>query len=452
MGGAASLPEGLAPDVRAYLGVAGPLGNWAHLLPISVIRAGYLLGSMHDSKLLQYSRNVTTSDVSFQTAYAPGGESSLVTIRLYRPSFKFTPSTPGTAVEGESSKESSTLPPAIVLYCHGGGFTIGSIRSHDGMCRCLAVESQTIVASVEYSLGPEHTFTTPINPLDDCVAAYAWLVRNAGGLLGVSTPVRIAISGDSAGAHLSINIARRIRSHNANFIATHPTDEAARAGKPTAAIPAPQPVKDATPGGGGDDSVGPVSRTRLGKIPGCDAPLPMPCLIAPLYPVTDYSSNSASRQAYGAGLELTSGLITVFNDCSLGPDTTLHAALKRDVIVSPLLSTDLAGFPPTLLLTSQFDVLHDEGVEFAHALTRSGVPTLHVEAVGQIHGFVTHMDVLPSALRIFVSFAHSMRDFLATGTFPVPLPEAGSTGTSTGATTTGELLAGAGQGTVVAAE
>ena len=94
----------------------------------------------------------------------------------------------------------------VVVWIHGGGFVCGDLESYDFVARRLAVESGAAVFSVDYRLAPEHPF--PI-PLDDCHAALAWIVANAGEL-GVDGS-RVAVAGDSAGGNLSAALALRCR-------------------------------------------------------------------------------------------------------------------------------------------------------------------------------------------------------------------------------------------------
>lgn len=86
----------------------------------------------------------------------------------------------------------------VLLYFHGGGFTIGSIDSHDTLCRVLAHLSGCAVLSVGYRLAPEHRFPTAV---EDAWDASAWLARE-GRALGLDT-TRIALGGDSAGGTLA---------------------------------------------------------------------------------------------------------------------------------------------------------------------------------------------------------------------------------------------------------
>ena len=74
-------------------------------------------------------------------------------------------------------KKSADHQGRTLLYFHGGGFSIGSLRTHDSLCRHLANLLGWRVFSVEYRLAPEYRF--PI-PLEDCDKAMDWLVDNSG--------------------------------------------------------------------------------------------------------------------------------------------------------------------------------------------------------------------------------------------------------------------------------
>jgi acetyl esterase len=86
----------------------------------------------------------------------------------------------------------------VLLFFHGGGFTVGSIATHDILCRVLSRQSGCAVVSLDYRLAPAHKFPTASNDAWDALAhlakrAHAW------GLDGT----RIAVGGDSAGGTLA---------------------------------------------------------------------------------------------------------------------------------------------------------------------------------------------------------------------------------------------------------
>ncbi|MYE58816.1 MAG: alpha/beta hydrolase fold domain-containing protein [Alphaproteobacteria bacterium] len=93
-----------------------------------------------------------------------------------------------------------------LLYLHGGGFMLGSVESHDTLCRLLAKEAEAAVVSVDYRLAPEHRFPVPV---EECIFACDWLAEH-GAEIGVDA-ARLAVGGDSAGANLALAVLDRRR-------------------------------------------------------------------------------------------------------------------------------------------------------------------------------------------------------------------------------------------------
>ena len=114
-------------------------------------------------------------EVSARTIAGPAGE---VPVRVYRP-----------LADG---------PHPTIVFFHGGGYVIGDLDTHDDHARLLCRDVDAVVVSVDYRLAPEAPFPAG---LQDCVAAYRWVVEHAADLGGDVT--RLAVAGDSAGGNLS---------------------------------------------------------------------------------------------------------------------------------------------------------------------------------------------------------------------------------------------------------
>ncbi len=119
-------------------------------------------------------------------------------IRVYRPAGLG-------GVPGAAGSEPGD-PPGVLVFFHGGGWSIGSIETHDAVCRALANGAGILVVSVEYRLAPEEPFPAA---LDDAVAAVRWVAAN-GPELGADTG-RLAVGGDSAGGNLAAVVSQQLR-------------------------------------------------------------------------------------------------------------------------------------------------------------------------------------------------------------------------------------------------
>lgn len=119
-------------------------------------------------------------DLAFDGPY---GE---VPVRVYRPT---------AAVDaGDDASGARTL-----VYFHGGGWTLGTLDSVDGICRELAARADAVVISVDYRLAPEHPFPIPV---DEAVAAVEWAADVAPAFGG--DPDRLGVAGTSAGGTLAL--------------------------------------------------------------------------------------------------------------------------------------------------------------------------------------------------------------------------------------------------------
>ncbi|CRM85296.1 carboxylesterase Est2 [Pseudomonas sp. FH4] len=148
----------------------------------------------------------------------------------------------------------SATPPgstrAALLYFHGGGYVVGSLDSHDALCRSLAARAGCVVISVGYRLAPEWVFPTAVHDAQD---AWHWLVQEAGAL-GID-PARLAVAGDSVGASLATVLCNQLAA---------------------------------------------------------DGRQVQPCLQVLIYPVTDASRPTASLERYGSGYLLEKDTLSWF--------------------------------------------------------------------------------------------------------------------------------------------
>ncbi|MGB2920703.1 MAG: alpha/beta hydrolase [Mycobacterium sp.] len=121
---------------------------------------------------------------SVEDARCPIGD---VPVRIYRPA-------------------AGSLP--VVVFFHGGGWALGSLKSHDSVCRRVAADTGAAVVAVDYRLAPEHPFPAAI---DDAWAATRWVFDRISewGL----DHSQLAVAGDSAGGNLAAVVARLCRDH-----------------------------------------------------------------------------------------------------------------------------------------------------------------------------------------------------------------------------------------------
>jgi acetyl esterase len=174
----------------------------------------------------------------------------------------------------------------VLVYFHGGGGVVGSLRTHDVPCRILCDRGGCVVVSVDYRLAPEHPFPAGV---EDALAAFRWARSGPALLQGDG---RVVVGGDSMGGCLAAVVTQQTR--------------AGEAGGPDAAVL--------------------------------------------VYPVTDPCARTRSRDRYGAGFLLTTETMDWFHAHYLGgadpTDARAAPGLVADLAGMPPTYVATAGFDP----------------------------------------------------------------------------------------------------------
>jgi acetyl esterase len=287
----------LHPQARAVLDLVAAAGEVApsdeHL---AEIRAGY---AMLVTMCAGPAEPVT--DVRDLEIAGPGGP---IPLRVYRPG------------------DDALLP--VVVFFHGGGWTIGSIDDYDPVARQIANRSGALVVSVGYRLAPEHPHPAA---LDDCWVATNWVAEHGAEIGGDSS--RFALMGDSAGGNIAAVLAQRC--------------------------------------------------SREGG--------PRPALQVLVYPVVDCDLDTASYRENGQGYLLDKDQMRWFFDCYTRGGSALDDSTVSPLRTARLSSADLRLAAPALVITAEYDPLRDEGEAYAKALRTAGVEVTHTRYDGMIHAF-----------------------------------------------------------------
>jgi acetyl esterase len=216
----------------------------------------------------------------------------------------------------------------LLVYYHGGGFVLGDLDGHDGVCRRICRDADVHVLSVDYRLAPEHPYPAA---LDDALAAFRFACAHAEAF--GAQPDKVAVGGDSAGGNLAAVVAQKMKS------------------------------------AGG----------------------PAPCAQLLLYPALDRTIERPSLELFRDGFIIGRNDIAWYHLHYTG-----SAEVQADPALHPLLTKDLAGLAPALIVTAGFDPLRDEGEAYAEALAQAGVPVEFRRFEGLLHGFANMATISPA--------------------------------------------------------
>jgi len=157
---------------------------------------------------------------------------------------------------------------------------------------------------------------------------------------------------------------------------------------------------------GGDSAGGNLAAAAARLLAQGDGPAPAFQLL--IYPVTDLSRKRRSYELFHDGFFLTESHMDWYRDNYLADE-----ADALDPRASPLLAGDVAGLPPAHVAVAGFDVLRDEGEEYARRLEEASVPVTLSRHTGLIHGFANAVGVGRSSRAAMREVTSALRAALA---------------------------------------
>ena len=257
------------------------------------------------------------------------GPDGTVPIRIYWP-----PADAGAdAAAAADAGADATKPSPVVMYFHGGGFVLGDLHTHDGICRQHAVGTGAIVVSVDYRLAPEYPYPAAV---EDTWAATRWVAAHGAGLGG--DPERLALAGDSAGGTLAAVIAQRARD-----LASQP---------------------------------GPHVVFQLLWYPSAMWDVTLPSFAENAHaPVLDADTVAAFSRFYAGDVDLRN------------PPPGM----------APGRADNLTGLAAAYIAVAGHDPLRDDGIRYGELMAAAGVPVTVDNDPGLVHGYLGYAGVVPAA-------------------------------------------------------
>ncbi|WP_067934497.1 alpha/beta hydrolase [Alicyclobacillus kakegawensis] len=235
----------------------------------------------------------------------------------------------------------------LLVYFHGGGFCIGSLESHDLICRRLANELGWKIIAVDYRLAPENPFPAGV---EDCYAVTQWCSINASSL-DINSSM-IAVAGDSSGGNFATVVTMMARDRGTPFIYKQ-------------------------------------------------------VLICPN---TEYYQSHIPTK-YGSYMECGSKYLTTERGISQFWSWYMpNVNEAHHPYVSPMEAQYLSNLPPALILTAEYDPLRDEGEAYARRLHESGVSVRSIRYEGTIHGFLGLFADEEESKQAYSAIAHFLKE------------------------------------------
>jgi acetyl esterase len=373
------MSAGLSPTTQAFLDLVNGAAKKPGYQPMSEkplaeARAGYtMLFKMMGSE------PPADTEVRAQDVLVPGLQPSdpAVPCRGYAPAGAGTPASDASDTSDAAAATPAPLP--VIVYFHGGGWTIGDLDGYDGWCRQLCQRTGACVLSVAYRLAPEHPCPAAA---DDCFSALRWVLAGGGGsddgsrgaaaaaagggeaggdgggavVAGARVSrTRVAIAGDSAGGNLTAVVAMRAR------------------------------------------DAGLADRVRL------------QLLLCPSVDLRPPLGTTQSMRDHAVGHFLTLKDMEFFqSNYTAGGRPELAASLEA----SPLAADDFRGLPKALVLTASHDPLRSEGLLLHERLLAGGSASDYRCFAGQIHVFWMFGKMIAEAEECLQFVADALSDAL----------------------------------------
>ena len=243
-----------------------------------------------------------------------------------------------------------------VLYIHGGGFVMGSPKSHRPITSKFSEITGSAVLAIDYRLMPEHKL---VDCVEDCRTAYQWILEN--GPDGPEKIRQLFIAGDSAGGNLTLSLIAWIR----------------------------------------------------------DRKLRVPEAAVALSPLTDTTFSGASIRSNESSDIMLKPFLKVLNKIPQFIKSwwvvSKYRVRPANPIASPLLG-DLSGLPPTLVQASESEMLLDDARRYVYKACASGSPAKLQTWADMVHIWQIFDPQIPQAVEAW----DEIGKYLKTVTQPEP--------------------------------